>query len=182
VGTTGASSNNGSVPTDLKVIEEREVARWTELARQMPAVVPGEWWSGAGPLGRAELLEKAHREMRPAFSLHDPTRVVFAKEVEEGDEAPEGMGFDDEHGEYIVIAFATLLDHEKPGVAIAGLAHELRHAFQFESIWGPSTDPRVDEWRSCYRSIWRKSESGALETDARRAQETVAAALGIDPI
>jgi hypothetical protein len=153
-----------------------EATRWEELGHNLREETPVELWKAAGQIGRAELLEKAHQYMRPAFELEEQTRLVFLKEVEIGDADLEGMGFDDVRGEYVLVAFSEL-EREDPGPVLAGLAHELRHAFQLQSIGQTSPDPRVGEWAACHRGAEPRAESGALERDARRAQAIVAEAF-----
>jgi hypothetical protein len=169
-------AENDGMDADLRELSRSEATRWTEMVESIVAEIPLSLWKGAGPVGRAELLERAHRLMRPAFDLVDDTRVVFAVEVEAGDAAPEGMGFDDERGEYILVAFAEL-ECEDPRPRLAGLAHELRHAFQMQVIRGRKSDPRAEEWVACHRGPERNSETGALEQDASRTQAIVEAAL-----
>lgn len=166
---------------DILQLAGSEATRWTAMVESIVTEIPLGLWKGAGPKGRAELLETAHRLMRHSFDLVDDTRVVFSIEVEAGDAAAEGMGFDDERGEYILVAFAEL-ECDDPRPRLAGLAHELRHAFQMQVIGGRASDPRAEEWAACHRGPERNSEAGALEQDAARTQAIVEAALQEHPI
>lgn len=161
--------NAGSGNPELEATDE-EKSRWVELGRTLKEDNLLSRWSNTCFKGRGELLERAHLLMRPSFNLQDSTstRIVLAKEVETG-MRPEGMGFDDQRGEYIVIAFDEL-DHDDPAVPLSGLAHELRHAYQCQEMGSGSSGPRVAAWTATYKSDCRHAEDGLLELDARQAQ------------
>lgn len=155
-------------------IEDEEERRWQETGEELRQRIHLHQWQQATVPERMELLTEAHDLMRPAFDLTRSTRLVFVTEI---DGLTSGGGYDDEVGTYVLLVAAEL-ERDDPGPLIAGIAHELRHAYQHEARDGINSDERSEEWREAqkhYDNTQPGYEYGPLEVDAHRAQVAVGA-------
>jgi hypothetical protein len=123
---------------------------------------------------RVTYLEAVLRRLRPEFEL---TWDIELTVVESIDGDPTGMAYDDETGKVILVVSDEVRDRESPVALVAGLAHELRHAYQHEVREGLHPDePRADLWRDAYRSCDASAdgyEDHPLKLDTKAAETAV---------
>ena len=136
-------------------------------------------WPSVGPVERAETLQRAHTSLRHTMGAKRKTTLVFASDID-GDTA--GAGYD-EHTGYILLLVRNLLDDD-PAPLVAGLAHEVRHAYQHDVVDGAIKDSRAAEWRAAFESydaLARFNDiANALESDADDARCEVGAGFSAE--
>jgi hypothetical protein len=156
---------------------EEEWADWREAGDALRPLFVS--WPAAGPAERAEMLGHAHASLRRTMGVKRRTTLVFANDID-GD--TEGAGYDEDSG-YILLLVSNLLDAD-PTPVLAGLAHEVRHAYQHDVIDGDVEDARAGEWRAAFASYDAHARfndiANALEIDADDARCEIRAGFSAD--
>ena len=150
-------------------LEDAEEERWNAAGADLRGVIDTANWQEADLAGRMSMLGEAHDVLRPSFEMTEPTCLAFVTDI---GGKKSGGGYDEETGKYILFPVAEL-EREDPRPILGGLAHELRHGYQHETIKGVIDDPRRDEWQRAlarYDAAGVGSEWNPLELDAERAQ------------
>jgi hypothetical protein len=156
-------------------LKAEEEERWEGCGRELADEFADRSWGSLDFFQRVAYLEEIHQRLRLVFGLTRETRIAFVDDI---DGERTGMGYDDETGKYIVVAIDEVrAGRENSTGLVAGLAHELRHAYQHEARQGLHPDePRADFWRETYRGSDVRAEGydhHPLELDARAAESAV---------
>lgn len=169
-----------AIRRDVAWHEEQDELHY-RLGEELRRQIPPDRWIGATVAERREFVERAAALMALQMGTVRETPIAWVTELKGELEYCEHCGAIHIRREHLSL--------DEPSGLFAGLASEVRHAWQLDVINGPIEHPLGDSGRSALKAALASYNadnnvnytSNTLETDAGRAQVYVGAGYAGQP-